>query len=257
MADTPLGRFCWYELMVPNTGASPTFYGLVTGWGTLPFDDGEMPYTMWTNGETPIGGLMDLPQEARDAGAPPHWLAYVSTPDLAGTISKAKELGATVLAEVPVPSVGSMAVLADPQGAVFAAYEPLGDTPGHDGPLGLGEITWHELATDDWEAAWDFYSALFGWEKTNQFDMGEMGPYQMFGRGDYPLGGIFKRPEGMPVCAWLYYVSVADIHAATEKVTELGGTILNGPMEVPGGDLVAQCLDPQGAAFALHSVTSE
>jgi predicted enzyme related to lactoylglutathione lyase len=36
-------------------------------------------------------------------------------------------------------------------------------------------------------------------------------------------------------------------------VKELGGTVLNGPMEVPGGDMVAQCLDPQGAAFALHS----
>jgi predicted enzyme related to lactoylglutathione lyase len=36
-------------------------------------------------------------------------------------------------------------------------------------------------------------------------------------------------------------------------VTQLGGQVLNGPMEVPGGDIIAQCMDPQGAAFALHS----
>ena len=46
---------------------------------------------------------------------------------------------------------------------------------------------------------------------------------------------------------------VPDVDAAVEKVKELGGQVLNGPMEVPGGDKVAQCCDPQGAAFALHS----
>ena len=52
---------------------------------------------------------------------------------------------------------------------------------------------------------------------------------------------------------WLYYVSVKDVNVTAEKVTELGGQVLNGPMEVPGGDLIAQCVDPQGALFALHS----
>jgi len=32
-----------------------------------------------------------------------------------------------------------------------------------------------------------------------------------------------------------------------------GGTVMNGPMDVPGGDRIAQCMDPQGAAFAIHS----
>jgi predicted enzyme related to lactoylglutathione lyase len=51
---------------------------------------------------------------------------------------------------------------------------------------------------------------------------------------------------------WLYYVKVDDLDAALERVKERGGQVLNGPMDVPGGDRVAQCLDPQGAAFALH-----
>jgi predicted enzyme related to lactoylglutathione lyase len=57
----------------------------------------------------------------------------------------------------------------------------------------------------------------------------------------------------MPVPGWLYYVRVPDVKEAVEAAKREGGKVLNGPMEVLGGDLVAQCLDPQGAAFALHS----
>ena len=65
---------------------------------------------------------------------------------------------------------------------------------------------------------------------------------------------MFNKPKEMPGPPfWLYYVRVDDVHKSVEKVKELGGQVLNGPMEVPGGDHVAQCMDPQGAAFALYS----
>ena len=57
----------------------------------------------------------------------------------------------------------------------------------------------------------------------------------------------------MPVPAWLFYFHVGALDAATGRVTAGGGQILNGPMEVPGGSWIAQCLDPQGAMFALVS----
>ncbi|MEJ2547342.1 MAG: VOC family protein, partial [Gemmatimonadota bacterium] len=61
------------------------------------------------------------------------------------------------------------------------------------------------------------------------------------------------RPPEMPIGAWIFYVRVDDIEAAVERVKAAGGQVLNGPMEVPGGDRVAQCQDPQGAVFALHA----
>jgi predicted enzyme related to lactoylglutathione lyase len=76
----------------------------------------------------------------------------------------------------------------------------------------------------------------------------------MYGRGAHPLGGIFKRPPEMPMSSWLFYVRVPDVNAAVEKVKRLGGQVMNGPMEVPGGGWIAQCMDPQGAAFAVHMV---
>ena len=255
MADTPNGRLCWHELMVPNMDAAKEFYGRVAGWTTTVWEGAAGPYTMWMNGETPVGGMMTLTEEQQKHGTPPCWLAYVSTPDANGTVAKIKELGGGVIHEMAVPEVGRFAVVSDPQGGVFAVLEPESDTPGHDGPPEVGEFSWHELATTDWEAAWPFYAEVFGWQESSRMDMGEAGIYQMFGRGAHPLGGFFNKPPEMPVVAWLMYVRVPDVNVAVETVKELGGKVLHGPMEVPGGDFIASCQDPQGAYFAVHAVT--
>ena len=255
MADTPNGRLCWHELMVPNMDAAKEFYGRVAGWTTTVWEGAAGPYTMWMNGETPVGGMMTLTEEQQKHGTPPCWLAYVSTPDANGTVAKIKELGGGVIHEMAVPEVGRFAVVSDPQGGVFAVLEPESDTPGHDGPPEVGEFSWHELATTDWEAAMPFYAEVFGWQESSRMDMGEAGIYQMFGRGAHPLGGIFNKPPEMPVVAWLMYVRVPDVNVAVETVKELGGKVLHGPMEVPGGDFIASCQDPQGAYFAVHAVT--
>lgn len=253
----PLGRFVWHDLMTADPEAAQAFYTEIIGWGTDVWEGADSPYTMWTNGETPLGGVMELPQQAKQAGAPSHWLAYVGTPDTDATVEKATELGATVyVAPQDIPTVGRFAVMADPQGAVFAVFTAAEEAPGHDGPPQVGEFSWHELATTDYEAAFAFYSTLFGWEKSEAMDMGEAGIYQMYGRGGQQLGGMFNKPEEMPV-GWLHYAKVDDVNSVAERVKRLGGQILNGPMEVPGGDLIAQCLDPQGAAFAIHSSAPE
>lgn len=81
-----------------------------------------------------------------------------------------------------------------------------------------------------------------------------MGLYQMFGRGGgIPSGGIMKPPPGAPA-AWMPYAMVKDARAAAALATANGGTIVNGPMEVPGGDWIAQGMDPQGAMFSVHSL---
>ena len=69
-------------------------------------------------------------------------------------------------------------------------------------------------------------------------------------------GGMYSKSAEMPgPPAWLYYVVVEDTHKTCELLLTLGATVLNGPMEVPGGsgDHIAPCMDPQGAAFAIHS----
>jgi uncharacterized protein len=247
--EKPRGRFVWYDLMTTDPKAAPDFYSAVAGWGIQAWD-GAMPYTMWTNGGTPLGGVMQI----QDPGAPPHWLAYIATPNVDETAKEAEGLGAKVLVPpTDIPNVGRFSVLADPQGAVFAGFTSFGETPGHEGPANVGEFSWAELATHDSPAAFRFYERLFGWEKTTSADMGEMGMYHMYGRNGVELGGMFNKPAMMPgPPAWLYYIRVDDVNRAIEAVKAKGGQVLMGPHEVPGGDLIAQCLDRQGAAFALH-----
>lgn len=256
-----LGHFVWYELMTSDVEAAKRFYTKLMGWGTTAMDMGDMSYTMWTKGEAPVGGVMALPEEAKAAGAPFHWMTYISTPDVDATASQAAELGGTVLkAPEDIPTVGRFSVIADPQGAAFAAYKGKSDPEPSDDPPAPGDFSWHELATTDYEGAVDFYGKLFGWERTDAIDMGEGRMYQMFGRGGGgggggpPLGGMFNKTAEMPgPPAWLLYTMVDDVDRAAESVKALGGQVLNGPMEVPGGDRVVQCMDPQGVAFAMHS----
>jgi hypothetical protein len=213
---------------------------------------------MWTAGETPIGGIMKLPDEAVAGGGRPHWLGYVSVPDVDATTARARELGAKVMVPpTDIPTVGRYSILADPQGALIAAYTHASVVPEPEGMPPVGEFSWHELATSDPEAAWSFYQDLFGWEKMSEFDMGSMGIYLIFGRRGTTMGGIFRKPAEMPgPPAWLYYARVADVNAAVEAVSRQGGQVLNGPKEVPGGDWVAQILDPQGGPTAVHQVKS-
>jgi predicted enzyme related to lactoylglutathione lyase len=248
MSKIPLGRFSWYELMTTDPDAARDFYRRVTGWTTCQWEEGEGPYEMWMNGETPIGGLIQLP--APDV--PPCWMVYLSTPDLTGTLDRVKGLGGSVLMEIGVPLVGRFAVIADPQGAVIAVIEPEGEAGGHDGPAAVGEFSWCDLATSDLDAAWSFYTQVFDWREAGRMDMGPRGSYQMFNRGAHTLGGMLNAPEGTPV-GWYYYVRVPDAHVAAETVKQLGGRVTAGPMQVPGGDFMAHCMDPQGVPFAVHS----
>lgn len=252
MSDTPLGRFAWYELLTTDPDAATSFYTQLLGWTTAPWEGGEAPYTLWMNGEEPIGGVMALPPEAVAGGAPPHWLGHISTPDVEATVATAKSLGAKVMHQADVPEVGAFAVLADPHGAVFAAYQPAGDTPGHDGQPKSGEVSWRELMANDWQEAWSFYSQTFGWRQVEQMDMGEMGMYHIFGRGDMAMGGMMTKPSEVPVAAWLFYFHVPSVDVAFQKAKSLGAAEVMGPMEVPGGDWIATMMDPQGAVFAVH-----
>lgn len=246
------GRFVWHELMTTDTAAAGAFYPRVAGWTSQPWDH-DSSYTLWVSRDGPLGGLMHKPEEA----APSQWMPYLSTEDVDATIETARKLGARVHKEAfDVPNAGRIAILADPQGAVFAIIKP---TPPQGAsapkaPPGASDFSWHELATTDAPAALRFYSALFGWGKGTNHDMGEIGYYQIFKLGGKESGGIYKLQPGVTTPHWLSYVRVDDVNKAANAAKAAGGRVINGPMEVPGGDWIAQIIDPQGVAFAVHQV---
>jgi predicted enzyme related to lactoylglutathione lyase len=250
-----LGRHIWSELITTDVKAAEAFYDAVVGWSSAPMAGGAMPYTQFKRGDgTGVAGLMERPH---DMHVPPFWSMYIAVPDFASAAAQIRRLGGTEMSGViDIPSVGRIQMLKDPQGAAFYIMQPEPSaTPRDDRAPDVGEASWLELATTDLSGAIEFYRQVFGWQPTDAMDMGEMGKYQMFNRGERMMGGMMTKPPQMAELPshWAIYFLVPDIDAAVERVKANGGAILNGPMEVPGGDRIANGLDPQGAAFSLHA----
>lgn len=260
MQETPAfapGTFCWVELGTTDGEAAKKFYTELFGWSFADSPIGpDMVYTMLKRDGKDVGALYKLDADKLAQGIPPHWLSYVSVTSADDSAAKAKELGATLLAEpFDVFTVGRMAVVQDPAGAVFALWQA-GTHHGAGINNVPGSFCWNELATTDTAKAGDFYASLLGWGK----DVQNFGPmeYTMFNNGDRPAGGMYKMPPEMGNIPphWLVYFAVDDCDASAQKATELGATIMAPPSDIPGIGRFAIVIDPQGAAFAIIKLES-
>lgn len=247
------GDFVWYELMTGDADAAQAFYGPLLGWT---FESGDAPgidYRLGGKGGTEIVGLMQL-NEMREGGASPAWIGYIAVDAIDASLASLKKRGGTVfMGPNHMEGVGHMAMVADPQGVPFYLMQPEGEASQsfakHEPREGF--CAWNELITDDPQAAGEFYTGMFGWEKGDAMYMGELGPYQMFMQDDYGLGAIMKRPDEMPASSWAFYFRVPEIGAAQAFAESNGAQLVNGPMEIPGGEFVFQGIDPQGAFFSI------
>src|SRR4051794_29492101 len=117
----PEGVFVWDELGTSDADGAQRFYEQVFGWTTSDMGEEYGGYRIFNRGGTGAPGGMTLP----DPSVPPPWQPYVAVGDPDATTAEAKELGGSVLAEpMDVPKVGRIAVLSDPQGAVFGIIKP-------------------------------------------------------------------------------------------------------------------------------------
>ena len=114
------GAFSWGQLNTNETAKSETFYTALFGWTAKTGTGGGMTYTEWILGGKPIGGMMAPPPGLQ---VPAHWLAYFAVVDCDATAALATSMGArTYVPPTSLEGAGRFAVLADPQGAVFALY---------------------------------------------------------------------------------------------------------------------------------------
>jgi len=252
--STLLGRPLWYELMTTDMKAAEAFYGDVVGWKPAPYENARHPYTVFNRADSVgIGGVMTRPPEVK---APPFWAIYIGAPKLEEVASEIKRLGGSAHTGVlDLPDIGRVQLMMDPQGAAFYIFEPSSEERRPETAPEIGDASWLELMTTDLNGAIRFYEQVFGWEPTESMDMGPMGKYQMFNRPHGMIGGMMNKPAEMAHVPsnWQIYFRVPDVHTAAERVKAKGGTVLNGPMEVPGGDWIVNAADPQGAAFGLQS----
>lgn len=258
------GNPCWYELTTSKGHIEPaeTFYNRILGWT---FEDAGMEgfdyHLAQSDGEM-IAGLMEMPDH--NAEKSPFWLTYFAVQDVDAFVADAEALGAKLCREPDdVAGTGRFAVLTDPQGATFGILQPdmsrmseadiakaeRGEGAFH--PQKPGCCNWNELMSTDPEAAFTFYSTLFGWTKGTSIDMGAMGNYQLFQRDGIDIGGMMALGEA-PKPNWLPYFGVTGrVSNTIDAIKAAGGSIQHGPIDVPGGMVVAMACDPQNASFAV------
>jgi len=250
----PASRFVWYELMTTDVRAAASFYSEVVGWRA---DHSDPQYTLLKIGEAQVAGMMETPPELKAMGVPPAWSGYVAVDDVDATEARILQLGGKVIRTgSDIPDVGRFAVVADPQGSSFLLFKPSrSDPPPMPAPGTPGTTGWHELRAMDGPAVWDFYATLFGWTKGEGLDMGPLGVYQLFEVDGVPSGAIMTKEPDQPAPGWRYYFQVDAVDAAVQRLGRLGGVVTMGPHQVPGGNWIVHGRDPQGALFALMSMT--
>jgi uncharacterized protein len=247
------GTFCWVDLSTTDAAGAKSFYSGLFGWEFEDMPTGNGVYSMARLRGKNVCAAAEQREQEREMGVPPHWNNYVSVEDPDASAEKARELGGNVLMEpFDVMDVGRMAVIADPTGAVFCAWQPRRSI-GAELVNEPATLCWNELSTHEAGKAKEFYAALFGWSSE---DFGD-GAYTIVRVGDKSNGGIRPMREdesGIPPY-WLPYFAVEDADAAASKAAELGGNVMIPPMDVPvaQGSRIAIIADPQNAMFGIFS----
>ena len=258
MQETPEykpGTFCWVELGTTDGEAAKKFYTELFGWTFTDSPVGPgMVYTMLKLDGKDVGALYQMPSEMTSQGIPPHWLSYASVTSADESAAKAKELGATLMKEpFDVMTVGRMAVVQDPTGAVFALWQA-GTHKGAGVVNVPNSFCWNELATPDTTKAGDFYTGLFGWGKNVQ----QMGPmtYTSFMNGDRPAGGMYKpTPEmGDIPPHWLVYFAVDDTDAKLRKQANLAERPFRHRWTFPAPDALRLCRIRRARCLGLSNL---
>lgn len=248
------GRFCWFELGTTDVAAAKRFYGNLFGWMAADQPAGPgMTYSMLRLNGKDLGGLYELLPDMRAAGVPPHWMAYVATNSADETAERAKAAGGTIVnGPFDVMDHGRMAVIQDPQGAVFAVWQ----SKGHGGVQVFGEPDtpcWAELATTDDEAARSFYTSVIGWKADVKSD-GPMPYTEWIGSDGSVTGGMLKMTgeqwTGIPP-HWMTYFAVADCDASATRAAQNGASVKVPPTDIPHVGRFSVIQDPPGAVFSI------
>ncbi|WP_199808291.1 VOC family protein [Streptomyces sp. NRRL S-1022] len=223
---------CWVDAELPDVEAGKRFYGELFGW-TFEAAYGS---SVWARLD---GDLVASLAPKTDGRMPTVWTVSFATAD-AGALGRRITAagGQMVMAPFPVGDLGTAALAADPEGAVFGLWQP-GTHTGFGRRREPGTFVWAELYTRDTAAANAFYGGLF------HDALFGTGAAPDFGRAD--VTDVF--PAEMPP-HFLVHFRVADLADALGTVQRLDGRVQAPPFETSYGR-VAVVTDNQGASFAL------
>lgn len=249
--DHYVGKVVWADLVTPDLESARRFYAGMFGWTFQDVVTGEKQFVVALLDGRPVAGLV---RQAMPAGEKkqPAWLTFIAVSDAAQAEKAAVAHGGKVL--VPLrdyPKRGRQAILADPQGAVFAVLQSgSGDPPDILAPAG-GWI-WSSLITVDPDAGAAFYQSLFGYE-VFELESDDGREHLLLAAEGYARATANSPPATAPNLHshWLNFIRVANTADATRKAVALGGRVLVQPHPDRHDEMVAVVADPSGAPFGL------
>ena len=268
---------CWVDTSQPDAAAALPFYRGLFGWeleNVMPEGSGGEYYMGRIRGGD-VAAIGSIPD---GAPATAMWNTYIWVDSAEAAASTARGAGGAVVTEpFDVMDAGRMAVVSDPEGAVFCVWQAMNNR-GAKIVNEHGSLIFNGLATRDKKGAQTFYGAVFGWELL-ELPSGTM--WTLPGYGDHLEAnspGIRDQmaqmgaPEGFidvvarvdPIAAddsgtpahWSVTFGVDDVNATAAKARELGGDVVTGPVDVPWSRM-AVIDDPQGASFVASQFVPE
>lgn len=246
------GEPIWFDLVTPDLEAAKDFYRKIFGWDYVDTGADFGHYHLALKQGRNVAGI--IPAQP-DVPMPPSWTVYFSSDDAAADTARVKELGGQVLSEaMVVGDLGSMAICADPMGAVFGLWQA-GTHIGVEVDGEHGAMAWCEVNTPDSAAARDFYGKLFNLTPHRMEGDTE---YYILQRGEQMICGILQMDanwEGIPP-HWMNYFAVDNTDATVEKATAAGGKVMVPAFDMPYGRM-AVLGDPGGAAFSIVNPPGE
>ena len=246
-----VGKVIFQELVTPDLTRAKQFYGSLLGWTFRDVAADELAYTEVILGNREIGGLFqrNIPANEHRQSA---WLAYFAALDADAAVESALQHGGKLLfGPLSFPNRGREAVLADPQGAVFAVLASSSGDPS-DLLAEPGEWVWSSLITRDPDTDAGFYQTLFDYEVfTAPVSAGP--EHLVLASQGYARASVNPPPAAAAGFHphWLNYIRVDDAASVAVRVAALGGRILVAPRPAPSGGTIALAADPLGAPFGL------
>ena len=252
----PDGVPCWVDALQPDTRSAAAFYADLMGWEIVLDDDEGPSYLLARLRGRDVAGVTALPD-----GLAPGWMTYVRVARVESAVAAAQAAGATVVVPpLDASPAGRLAALTDPEGALFAVWEP----ELRDGAMLVNEPgAWamSALRTADPERAAAFYATVFGWQAE------AWGPIHLLRLPGY-VGGTEQQPVPRDVVAvmapldpgddrarWDVDFWVGDAAGAAARAQELGGDVLVAPHARPPF-LSAVLADPAGGAFSVSQLAA-
>lgn len=240
---TPLktGSFCWVDVAVSDPTVTHKFFSELFGWQrrVRPTEEATA-YSIMTAHDEHVAGVC-----AVEENGPSQWMAYLLVEQLAAGEKRVEELGGKVLrSAVEIPTFGTLSVVEDPAGAIFALWQTARTE--FKKPRLHGTVSWYELASAEPDKVKPFYAGLCGWtiDETSY----DGAPFTIFEKEGREHAGL-RACKGDEPSHWIIYFAVDNCDDIARACPELGGTVVTQPFDVEGLGRCAMLRDPSGGYF--------